>query len=76
MEGSRGLWPLPKDHEPGPGFSRALCQRILRDLRVLPVRDADTHYVVRGNVTVYANSTGCDWHGSRTPASSVDGHAA
>lgn len=41
---------------PAQAFSRVLRQCILKDLRVLPVRDGDTHYVERGNVTVYASS--------------------
>ena len=41
---------------PAQAFSRVLRQQILQDLSVLPVRDEDTHYLERGNVTVYANS--------------------
>lgn len=48
--------PVTTTMSPAQAFSRVLRQRILQDLRVLPVRDADTHYVERGNVTVYAGS--------------------
>lgn len=42
---------------PAQAFSRALRQAVMQDLRLLPVRDPHMHYVERGNVTVYANSS-------------------
>ncbi len=37
-------------------FSRTIRQRMLGDIRLLPLRDPVNHYVDRGNVTVYTNS--------------------
>lgn len=41
----------------GPDFSKAVRSRVLQDLRLLPVRDLSCHFVERGNVSVYSQTS-------------------
>jgi hypothetical protein len=45
---------LPGGKRPFVGFKRAVRQRMLTDLNVLPVRDLTSHFVERQHITVYA----------------------
>lgn len=47
--------PLPGGRRPFVGFKRAVRQRMLTDLNVLPVRDPTSHFVERQHITVYAD---------------------